>query len=120
MPKISYAAKARGERQLMRSLFDDEQREKPGQQFGVEFGVKRQRDDGAGYDRGSIRPDHAVNARQNRLKAPGFSGTDHNFGRPDSHFGFNHLNGPITRPAYASGQTSARRRRYAFALWSRP
>jgi hypothetical protein len=85
-----YARRAAGERALLQSLFADEQDEKRGGYFGVEFGRKRQRDDGAGRDRVAVRPDHVVNARLNRLKARGFSGTDRNFGVPDSYVGRRH------------------------------
>jgi hypothetical protein len=108
MPKVSYAPKARGERALMASLFQPEQDEKRGAAWGTEWGRKRSLDQGGVRLRGPVNAKHAIDARANRLKAPGFSGTDRNFGPGDRHAGRGHIDGRLVKPAYRPEQTSYR------------
>lgn len=109
MPKVSYAQKNRGERQLLQSLFDDEQREKTGGYFGVEFGRRRPFDQGgiSAGNRGAIGPTHAINRRHgtSRITGLGRSG-DADFG--NGNFGYAHVDGNLARRSYAPEQTSYR------------
>jgi hypothetical protein len=109
MRRLSYAAKARGERKLMQMLFDDEQREKAGSQYGVEFGVRRPKDDGNTRLGGSIRPDHAVARRHGTSNITGLGRSgDRDFGVSDGAFGRAHVDGRLARRSYAPEQTSYR------------
>jgi hypothetical protein len=102
-----YQARARGERALLNSLFADEQNEKAGGQYGVEFGRRRMKDDGGVHagNRGAIGPTHSVDRQHGRSGVPGYSRTgDQDFGVPDSYHGGRHLDSGITRPAYSPQQ----------------
>jgi hypothetical protein len=102
-----YARRAASERALLKSVFDDERREKTGGYYGVEFGRPRMKDDGGVHagNRGAIRPTHSVDRQHGRSGVPGYSRTgDADFGVPDSYHGGRHLDSGITRPAYASEQ----------------
>jgi hypothetical protein len=106
-----YARRAAGERALLKSVFDDERREKAGGYYGVEFGRPRIKDDGGIHagNRGAINPLHAVDRMHGRSGVPGYSRTgDADFGVPDSYHGGRHLDSGITRPAYNPEQTSYR------------
>jgi hypothetical protein len=106
MPRLSYGAKARGERALMASLFQPEQDEKRGDAYGTEWrAMKRPLDNGGIRDRGFVRPDHSTAARHNtsRIRGLGRSG-DRDFGPGDRSFGYAHVDGGLARPAWASQQ----------------
>jgi hypothetical protein len=99
-----YSKRAAGERALLNSLFN-EQDERTGSAFGVEFGRKRSLDQGGVRDRGAIRPTHSVDRMHGRGNVPGYSRTgDRDFGVPDSYHGGRHLDSGITRPAYSPQQ----------------
>jgi hypothetical protein len=102
-----YQRRAAGEKALMRSLFADEQNEKRGGYYGVEFGRRRMKDDGGVHagNRGAINPLASVDRMHGRQSVPGYSRTgDQDFGVPDSYHGGRHLDSGITRPAYAAEQ----------------
>jgi hypothetical protein len=97
-----YGRRAAGERALLKSIFDDENQ---GQQWGVEFGVRRPKDDGNTRLRGAVRPDHSVARRHGTSNITGLGRSgDRDFGPPDSYHGGRHLDSDITRPAYSPQQ----------------